>query len=266
MLTTFLRVAPWLCLAAAYAKPFSHLYAKRWEILDYTHAYYILPVALYLVWANRSALPTKLAPASSLLCFTGLVISLSIYFIGVHFDYIFLTTLSLIPLAASLTAYLYGSPTLKAVIFPILYLAFLVPPPLGVLDAITLPMRYGVSIATEQILAILSYPIRREGLLLWVGGQEVYLGEACSGFRSLITLGALGSAYIYLSKVAQPKKWLMGSAIIPLALVGNLVRVLSVCLVTFYLGVSKGQQYYHDLSGFVVFLFLLGGLLWLEKR
>ena len=122
-----------------------------------------------------------------------------------------------------------------------------------------------MSIATESVLRSFGYPVIRDGLLLSIGGQEVYLGEACSGFRSLITLGSLGVIYIYLLKASPFKKVVMGASIIPLALGGNLLRVGAVCLVTYYVGVNAGQKFFHDFSGFVVFAALIGGLLLVEK-
>lgn len=247
-----------------------NLFHSRWDYIDYTHAYFMLPVSLILVWTRRH----ELAKAAS----SGRPLSEDLYFFGIFAfglaaaifawreSYIFLTTLALLPILYGLSGFLYGNGVTKILSFPILYLLFMVPPPLGILDSITLPMRYGVSVATEKTLSLFNYPITREGLLLFIGGKEVYLGEACSGFRSLITLSSLGAAYIYLLKTGSRKKWLIATSIIPLALIGNFLRVVSVVLATHYLGVTQAQQYYHDFSGFGVFLFMVLGLLWIEKK
>ncbi len=260
---------PWGLLIALYFALFEMLYRARWEMLDYGHAFFILPVSLILVWTLRSRLREAIsiseASKSGITQLIVLVAGLALFFVGWQFQYAFIQALSLIPVLFGLTGYLYGSRVARLLAFPILYLSFLVPPPLGVLDSITFPMRYGVSVATQSFLAALNFPITRDGLLLFIGGHEVYLGEACSGFRSLVAFGSLGSAYIYTMKIDTSKKWILGFSIIPFALLGNLIRVASVCLVTYYLGESKAQQYYHDLSGFVVFLVLIAGLLQMEK-
>lgn len=257
----------WAAVAALYVPIFIPLYRSRWEYIDYTHAYFILPVSLFLTWRLRRELPALAqAHASAVRALLAVILGLLLYLFGWRQDYLFISTFSLIPVTWGLVRYLYGPRVAAALSFPILYLLFLVPPPLGVLDSITLPMRHGVSIVTDLILAVFDYPVERQGLLLSIGGQQIYMGEACSGFRSLITFGALGSVYIYLSGADAGRKVAMALAIVPLALLGNLLRVIAVTLVTYYVGVNAGQQFFHDFSGFVVFAILLAGMLWIERR
>jgi len=258
----------WSLTAGLYVPVFITLYKSRWETIDYTHAYFILPLSLYFVWRARHKYTSL---AENLPVFKGfwplfwLVSGLSLFIFAWKQDYLFLSTLSLIPVLCGLTCYLYGKKVFQSVAFPIFYLLFLVPPPLGVLDEITVPMRYGVSVTTELVLKMLGYPLSRQGLMLFVGSHEVFLGAACSGFRSLITLASLGSAYIYLTQGSLSKKIGMAAAIVPLALLGNLMRVVSVCIATYYLGESKGWRLFHDASGFLMFSVMIGGLLGVER-
>jgi len=264
----YYHILIWSLVALIYLPVFQELYTKRWEFIDYTHAYFILPVSLFLVWSKKDSLkkiPVTHKTSEATIGLSLIVLGALMLDFGWKREYQLVSTLSLIPLLFGMIYYLCGSAFVKALTFPILYLLLLVPPPLGVLDSITLPMRFGASIATEHILKLFNYPISREGLLLSIGGQQVYLGEACSGFRSLITLASLGLAYIYISKNSLLNKGLMSAAIAPLALAGNLIRVVSVVLVTYYLGVTKGQAFFHDFSGFVMFAIMIGGLVGVES-
>jgi len=163
-----------------------------------------------------------------------------------------------------LITFLYGTAIAKALSFPVLYLLLMVPPPLGILDNITLPMRKGVSILTEMILKLLNYPVTREGLLLFVGKHQIFMGQPCSGLRSLITMISLGLAYTYIIKGSWAKKLFLLAAVIPLTLAGNLIRVVAVCIATYYLGETKGQKIFHDFSGFAIFIIVILGLIALE--
>jgi len=260
----------WILTVILYFPAFRQLYGSRWENIDYTHAYFILPISIWLAWRERAKLkelvrlpptPYTLHPTPSLLL---IVLSLLIFIFGWRWDYLSISTLSLIPLLYGLIIYLYGMAAAKALSFPILYLLLLVPPPLGVLDNITLPMRHGISVITEHILMACGYPITRDGLLLLLGGHEIYMGAPCSGFRSLITMISLGIVYTYISKGTRATKVILLSSIIPFALLGNLIRVLGICLVTFYLGAASGQKF-HDISGFVIFIVLIIGMIGLES-
>ncbi|GBD95582.1 MAG TPA: exosortase [Nitrospirae bacterium] len=258
----------WILVAALYAPVFASLYSMRWDSVDYTHAYFILPISLWLTWRKRreikkifqEAVPGK----KNLFSFCILFLGLLMFIFGWRQNYIFIQALSLIPFLFGLTGYLYGINMVKTLSFPILYLLLLVPPPFGILDSITLPMRHGISVATEAILKLLGYPISREGLLLTIGYNDIFMGQPCSGFRSLITMFSLVLVYVYISKGNMTKKLILTSFIVPMALVGNLVRVITLCLITFYFGEEVGQGFFHNFSGIVIFIITLLGLMGVE--
>jgi len=258
----------WILVVALYFPIFWKLYRVRWDLLDYTHAFFILPISLWLVWRNRGKIKKCIQNTEAKNSYVSLIlltIGILIFLFGSRFDYSFLITLSLIPVLMGLTSFLYGTNMVKLVAFPILYLLLLVPPPMGILDSITLPMRYGISNLTEQILSLMNYPISREGLLLNIGYNEIYMGEPCSGFRSLITLLSLGLVYVYISKTCLANKVILILFAIPLALLGNLVRVITLCLITFYFGEEAGQGFFHNFSGIVMFIVTLTGLMGVEN-
>ncbi|MDD5431997.1 MAG: exosortase/archaeosortase family protein [Candidatus Omnitrophica bacterium] len=257
----------WALIATLYAPTFYFLYRSGWEYIDYTHAYFILPVSLGLIWYKRAYLKKAFDKSiPTVVSKTGLALfiaSAALFIIGYRNGFNFIATFSLIPLLFGLSLYLYGRKVTRALVFPFSYLFLLVPIPSGILDSITVPMRYGISVLTEIILKTFNYPITREGLLLKLRSHEIYMGAPCSGFRSLITMISLGLVYVYLSKNNRKNKILLLSSIIPFALIGNLIRVVSMCLVTFYFGDSIGQKY-HDISGYMIFVFLILGLVGLE--
>jgi exosortase len=187
-----------------------------------------------------------------------------LYIFGWRQDYLFISTLSLIPFLFGLVIYLYGTGVAKALSFPILYLLLLVPPPFGILDSITMPMRYASSISTERILSFLGYPITRKGLLLTIGYNDIFMGQPCSGFRSLITMFSLVLVYVYIIKGNLSKKLILTCLIAPLALLGNLVRIITLCLITFYFGEEAGQGFFHNFSGIVIFVITILGLMGIE--
>jgi len=258
----------WGLTAALYSPILYQLYKGRWDLVDYTHAYFILPVSLWLVWRSRETLiKIGSVPTHRFPLWMGLTLFLTglfMFIFGWRQDYLFISTLSFIPTLFGLTIYLYGPAIAKALSFPILYLLLMAPPPLGILDNITLPMRYWISVFTAHILKMCHYPITQSGLMLSLGGHEIYMGAPCSGFRSLITMISLGLAYVYVIKGKAAKKVILLGAIVPLALMGNLLRVIGMCLITFHFGENIGHKF-HDISGFVIFVVLIFGLMGLDS-
>jgi exosortase len=269
----------WLLIGALYFPVFNQLYRSRWEFIDYTHAYFILPASLWLIWRQRKTLARQYeipvirhcekaaacGRRSNLGVLFLFILSLLMYLFGWRMEFLFITTLSLIPVSWSAARYLYGPTVSRLLAFPLLYLLFLVPPPLGVLDAVTVPMRYGISQLTELILRAAGFPIVRTGLLMTIGGREIYMGAPCSGFRSLITMLALASLYVHIIPGMRLKKIILILAVIPLALVGNLVRVITICLITYYAGHEAAEGFFHYFSGTVIFVIMLAGLMLLER-
>ena len=259
----------WALAAALYAPLFYNLYSLRWDKVDYTHAYFILPISLWLIWRKRVQIREAIRETRpgnrNLPSFTILLLGVLMLIFGWRQDYIFIQALSLVPFLFGLTGYLYGARMPKTILFPVLYLLLLVPPPLGILDSITLPMRYGISAAADIILRLLEYPITRDGLLLTIGYHDIFMGQPCSGFRSLITMFSLVLVYVYVSKGSMPQKLFLTACIIPMALFGNLVRVITLCLITFYFGEEAGQGFFHNFSGIVIFIITILGLMGVES-
>ena len=250
-----------------YTPLFFGLYRSGWRSADYTHAYFILPVFFWLVWRKRTLLRVsvqKIRPGNNFFGLSILLLGIFMFTFGWRQDYRFITTISLLLVLYGLTSYLYGLNVAKIVSFPIFYLAFLAPISTGIIDSITLPMRYGLSIATEAILKLFHYPIAREGLLLSIGESELFMGQPCSGFRSIVTMLSLSLVYVYISKGSLSRKGILVSSIIPLAVLGNLVRIITLCLITYYFGEEAGQGFFHNFSGIVIFVFIILGLIGLE--
>jgi len=258
----------WVLVIILYSPIFWTLYQAKWETIDYTHAYFILPISLWLIWRNRSKI-RELAKnnTSKKSHFSILILCLGVltFIFGWRQDYLLISTLSLVPLLFGLISFFYGRDIAKTLSFPILYLLLLVPPPLGILDSITLPMRHGSSFLTEKILKFLNYPITREGLLLTIGYNDIFMGQPCSGFRSLITMFSLVLVYVYISKGSLNKKIILTSFIVPFTLIGNLIRVITLCLITFYFGEEAGQGFFHNFSGIMIFVITILGVIGLES-
>ncbi len=259
----------WILVTILYAPIFYTLYRFRWDKVDYTHAYFILPISLWFTWRKRAYLKEliqKTKSGNNLLSFFLLVFGILMFIFGWREDYLFISTLSIVPLLYGLISYLYGMNVAKVLSFPILYLLLLVPPPFGILDSITLPMRHGISVVTETILSLFNYPIKREGLLLSIGIHEIFMGQPCSGFRSIITMFSLILAYVYISSKGRwAKKLILVSFILPFAMLGNLIRVIALCLITYYFGEEIGQGFFHYFSGVIIFIITLMGIMGVES-
>lgn len=104
--------------------------------------------------------------------------------------------------------------------------------------------------------------------------EPLDIAKGCSGIRSLMALLMISSAWAYVAKVKLWQKALLLLSALPLAIIGNTLRVTSIFVIAEYGDADWAKGTWHDWSGLVLFypfsLFLLlvlhsvfeGGLPW----
>ena len=149
---------------------------------------------------------------------------------------------------------LVGGKMIKALWFPIIYLALAMPPPDTVVAAITQPIKIAISGAAVQILHFLNYPIASLGVTIQIANYQLLVAAACAGLNSIITLSAICLFYTYLRHKSDWVAFLIVSVfILPIAIFSNFIRVLILILVTYHFGEAAGQGFVHDFAGLTVF-------------
>ena len=159
-----------------------------------------------------------------------------------------------------------GLPGLRVAGFPLLYAAIVVPPPPGLIAAITSGLRLRITEAAVALLDTFGLLVARSGLTLYVDQYRIAVAEACSGINSLISLAAIGFFYIHIrGRRLDPASIAIAAAItIALAVFANFVRVIGIVLMTHFWGVGVAQGPLHEALGFLCFALALGGVMLLD--
>ena len=79
------------------------------------------------------------------------------------------------------------------------------------------------------------------------------VADPCSGIRSLVALMALTAVYGYMVMDRPWKKWVLFLSSFPLAVIGNLARIVTIVLVAQGFGGDSALKVYHSFSGYIVF-------------
>lgn len=143
---------------------------------------------------------------------------------------------------------------------PILFLLFSVPIPSVIYFNISLPLQGFASFAAANTLRLLGVPLVAEGNILHVPGGALEVADACSGIRSLTVLLALGALWAYTSRGGALRRAALLACTIPLAVLGNAVRVSFTAIGFLAFGPSITEGTLHETMGLVVFAVTLGGL------
>jgi exosortase len=160
------------------------------------------------------------------------------------------TRISIIALFAGIYALMglaWGRQWLRESFFPFFLFAFCVPLGWSVVS-ITFPLRVLVCKLVVLISGyVLQIDIRREGtkLLDPSGAYEYDVAAACSGIRSLFA--TLSVAIIYAMLCFRPlwKRGVLIASAVPLAVLGNTIRMLSIVIAAEIWG-QAGGSYVHD--------------------
>jgi exosortase B len=152
-------------------------------------------------------------------------------------------------------AYLiFGGAVLRAIWFPLVYLAFALPPPDTVVAAVTQPLKIAISEWAVSLLYLAGYPVANSGAIIQIGQYQLLVAAACAGLNSLVTLAALCLFYVYLRHRSNLVAFLVVAvAAIPVAIISNFVRVLVLVLVTYHFGDAAAQGFIHDFAGLLMF-------------
>jgi len=248
-------LAPLIGLAVLYVPTIWDLANTLWGKDEYMHGPIILVVAIYLFWNLRhNILEAPIAPRP-ILGWTLFIIAALLYVIGRSQEIIMFELGSLLIMLPALLLLLRGFSALKACWFPIFFLFFMIPLPGAVVDALTMPMKTFVSWATEHILYALDYPIARSGVILHLGQYHLLVADACAGLHTLFSLEALGLLYLHIIKrESWGRNVSLAILIVPISLTANIIRVLTLSLVTYHYGDEAGQGFLHDFAGIVLFV------------
>ena len=216
------------------------------------HGFFVPAMVGYIVWQRREALrKVPLAPHWSgwvlvVLAFGALVAG------QLGAEFFVMRAGFLMAVVGTLLAFC-GWPMMKELAFPLLLLPFMIRIPLFVYSQITLPLQLLSSSLAENGLSLIGIPVFRDGNVLELASQKLSVVEACSGIRSLLSLGFLSLIYGYL---VEERTWLrvvLFFLTIPIAISANASRIVITGILSEW-DKEYAEGIYHVMEGWVVFV------------
>lgn len=246
-------------LALIYYRVLAKLVSDWWHIPDFSHGFLVPVFVGYLLWTRRSELrETPLAPTWNGVAV--IVLAVMVLLLGVYGAELFLSRISLVILLTGLVICFGGWQLLRELRFALVVLLLAIPIPAIVLNQITIPLQFMASKLASTLLALVGVPVLREGNIIVLPLMKLEVAEACSGIRSLISLITLSVFYGYFFERSRWRRVALALASIPIAIAANAVRILGTGLCVQYWDPDKAQGFFHEFSGWVIFLVTMGCL------
>jgi exosortase C (VPDSG-CTERM-specific) len=163
-------------------------------------------------------------------------------------------------------------PFLKLAIlaFPAAFLIFIIPFPVVVREGIEQFFQYGSAVTAEVLFKLSGMPVFRNGLEFNLPGFALQVAPECSGIHSSLVLFITSVMAGQLFLTSPCRRILLSLAVIPLALLRNAIRIVTVGQLCVHVSPDMIHSYIHKKGGPIFFVlslipfFIL--LLYLRKR
>ena len=148
----------------------------------------------------------------------------------------------------------FGCDAARKALFPLLFLAFAIPMPAELIEWLTRSLKTGSAKTVASLLTLTGTPYHREGFVFALPGFLIEIADGCSGIRSSIALvlTSLLASRMFL-RIAWARALLV-AATLPIAILKNGVRIVSLCLLSIHVDPEYLTGQLHHEGGVVFFL------------
>ncbi len=272
-------LARWLTgvavVTAAFGWPLAELFRFAAGSGLYSHILLMPPVCGYLVWLKRDSLAAGDPPARAWAVVPGAAAAGLLGWRAlagaalVADDALALTTGAFVCAVWSVSLLLLGRAAVKALMFPLAMLVFLVPMPVAVRDGVELFLQHASAGAAELLFRLSGLTFLRLGLLFELPAMALEVAPECSGIRSTLVLliTSLLAGYLFLR--SGWKRAVVVAVVIPLGIFRNALRIWVLAELCVRVGPEMLHSPIHQQGGPIFFaaslLPLMGLLIWLWR-
>jgi exosortase D (VPLPA-CTERM-specific) len=220
---------------------------------EYSHAYLIPLISLFLVWQRRNEL-TQLE-------FRGAWVGVAIVLLGVVLGLIgrmatvyIVQQVGLVLAVCGFVLAMTGWSALRLLWMPLLLLFTIIPLP----DFLQVKVSSGMQLVSSSLgvwfLRLIGVSVYLEGNVIDLGVYRLQVAEACDGLRYLFPLMTLGLVLAYFYKGATWKRVLIFLSSIPLTILLNSLRIASIGVLVEHWGIGMAEGFLHEFQGWAVFM------------
>jgi exosortase len=166
-------------------------------------------------------------------------------------------SMSLVLLIMAIFIACYGLAASRSAAFPLLFLLLMVPLPDAVLSRTIHLLQQGSADLCFAVFKALRVPVLREGFVFTLPNVQIEVAQQCSGIRSSIALfiTCLLAGHLFLR--TGWKAAVLVALSLPLALVKNAIRIVTLALLSVYVNPAFLSGSLHRDGGFLFFLLTL---------
>ena len=237
---------------------------------DYSAGQLVPWVALFLLWREWKHLkscPLKPAWIAGIIL---LLLAQAARAYGLLFMFQSAERYALVLTIAALVLLVAGWQIVRRLGWILLFLFLIVPLPGKIHNLISNPLQRFATDGSVFLMEALGVDVSQQGNVMMLNGDiPLAVAEACSGLRMLMAFIIVTAFIAYMVKNPRWHKTVLLLSSIPVAVIGNIVRIFATALLMIYVSEEFAQKFFHDFAGLVMMpiaVMLLFSELWLLEK
>ena len=242
----------WVALFAVFASDWAAMAGQWWDISTYNHMILIPLIEGWLVWQRRDQL-AKLEPCGwwpGLLLFAGAGF---LWVLGAFSGLDLARQAGVVAMLGASVPLLLGVRVTAALLFPLCYLAFLVP--FG--EELVKPLQMITAHITIGLTHFSGIPAVIDGVFIDTPAGLFEVAEACSGVKFLIAMIAFGVLAANVCFIDWRRRIALIAACLVVPVLANGVRAWATIYAAQIVGVEKAAGFDHIVYGWIFFALVL---------
>lgn len=226
---------------------------EYWGREEYSHAYLLPVIALFLVWQKKDKLE-QIPFQGSWLGLLVAVAGIALFFAGDLATLFVIVQYAFLVVFAGVVLSYMGWRGFTIIWVPLLILLFMVPLPNFLFNNLSAQLQLISSQLGVAVIRLFGISVYLEGNVIDLGVFKLQVVEACSGLRYLFPLMTLGFIAAYFFKGAFWKRAIIFLSSIPITVLMNSFRIGVIGVLVENWGKSMAEGFLHDFEGWAVFM------------
>ena len=226
-----------------------------------SHGIFVPFISGYFLWLKYDRIK-ELRPQTALLSGGAMLLGgVLLFFLSRAAFSLPLSVLSFLCIAAALILLFFGMEVFREALFPLFFLATMIPLPSAIYNQIAYWMRVMNTWGAVIVTKALGVPLYREGFNIYLPEINLFVADACSGIRYLLSYFTFGLVYAVLYKKGIVTRifWVIGT--VPLSIVAGITRLSVIFLSAHYISPVMAEHRPHVILSWAVFATFLFGVI-----
>ena len=269
-------IASAVLVSLIYSSPLRSLAILSFTNELYSHFLLIPIVSVYLFYRERKIILETMS-YSPHIGIGIIIIGILCFFFGLtnlqslnQNDFLSICMLGFVTTINGVFLTFFGNQAYRKAIFSFLFLLFMVPLPLFILEPLIWFLQVMSAHAVHVVFELIGIPYIREGLVFEVPGIAIEVAKECSGIRSSLALFITSVVAGYMFLRTGWRRIFLALTVFPLTIFKNALRITTLALLAAYVDTSWiTDSWLHSMGGkpfFIMALCFMFPVLWILHR